>query len=573
MCGILGGNKREWNYEAGISSMKHRGPDGLKVENFGEITLAFARLAIVDLSEQGMQPMYTDDRQVAIVFNGEIYGYLKLREKLEKKYVFRSHTDTEVLLYAYLEYGDDFIYKIDGMFAVAIYDKRTECLKLFRDRAGIKPLYYYYEDQEFAFSSELRGIYSLCEDKQFEIDKTALYDYITYSFIPEPKTLYKKIYKLEPASCLYFDLKTKKIIRHERYWDITANVNKKSYLDVKSVQEELKDKIHESVEEQMIADVPVGVMTSGGVDSSIITYECAQIDPEIETFTLGVTDRQKDESAYAKILIDFLNLKSNIEFFGTDDLFSMYEMMPEWFGEPFADRSAFITYKLMALAQRKVKVLLSGDGGDEIFGGYSWQHMQRKRNPYQLTGFAARYESYTQNFCNVNELKSKNRLDEYFMDDITWSCGNRWLMMKRDKQDYRKRWNIDKDYDDYWYIRQFYHKELPAITKEQIVDFHTYLPYILNKVDKVSMALSIEVRVPLLSKRVIEYSFSLPQDARCVVGKPKELLKQSYSMLPQELFYRNKIGFSISQNYFGVGKRSNEIMLQQLWSQKIGSEK
>lgn len=572
MCGILGGNNRRWNYEAGISVMKHRGPDGIRVENFGEMTLAFARLAIVDLSKQGMQPMYTADRQVSVVFNGEIYGYQKLRKTLEKKYKFHSHTDTEVLLYSYLEYGDDFIHRLDGMFAIAIYDKRTDCLKLFRDRVGIKPLYYYYNGQEIAFSSELRGLYSLCADTQFIVDKTALYDYLTYSFIPEPKTLYKKIYKLEPATCLYFDLKAKKIVKHERYWDIIANTGKESFLDISSVQEELRDRIHKSVKEQMIADVPVGVMTSGGVDSSIITYESAQINPEIETFTMGVTDKQMDESAYAKILTDFLNLKTNIKFFSTDDLYSMYEMMPEWFGEPFADRSAFITYKLMAMACKKVKVLLSGDGGDEIFGGYGWQHMQRKRNPFQMTQFASCFESYTENLCNVNELRCKKKLDEYFVDDITWSCGNRCFMMKRDKRDYRKRLGIPIDYDDYWFIRKFYHKELPSITREQIIDFHTYLSYILNKVDKVSMALSIEVRVPLLSKSVIEYSFSLPQDARCEVGKPKELLKKAYGMLPRELFYRNKIGFSISQDYFGVGKRSNEIMLHQLWSQKIGKE-
>lgn len=572
MCGILGGSNHEWNYQAGISAMRHRGPDGLRVEKFGDITLAFARLAIVDLSEQGMQPMYTADRQVAIVFNGEIYGYQKLRKKLEKKYEFHSRTDTEVLLYTYLEYGDEFIDKIDGMFAVAIYDKRTECLKLFRDRVGIKPLYYYYDGRELAFSSELGGIYSLCENIRFQIDKTALYDYITYSFIPEPKTLYKKIYKLEPASCLYFDLKNKKIIRHERYWNIIANVNKKSFLDARSVQEELRDIIHTSVKEQMIADVPVGVMTSGGVDSSIITYECAQFNPEIETFTMGVTDKTLDESAYAQILTDFLKLKTNLAVFGTDDLFAIYEMMPKWFGEPFADCSAFITYKLMEMAHRKVKVLLSGDGGDEVFGGYRWHHMQRKRNPFQRASFAYSYELHTENLCNAYELKCKKKLDEYFVDDITWSCGNRWLIMKGDKKDYRKRWGIPLDYDDYWYIRQFYYRELPSITREQIIDFHTYLSYILNKVDKISMALSIEVRVPLLSKRVIEYSFSLPQDARCVVGKPKELLKQSYAMLPKELFYRNKVGFSLSRNYFGIGKKTNEIILHQLWNQKLKGE-
>lgn len=565
MCAILGGNNKKWDFYKGISAMSHRGPDGSRVENFGDVVFAFARLAIVDLSDNGMQPMYTSDRHVAIVFNGEIYGYRKIRKSLEKKYKFSSNTDTEVLLNLYMEYGDNFINKIDGMFAIAIYDMRTNCIKLFRDRAGIKPLYYYEDGKNFAFSSELRGIEKASCGIKFDTNYSALYDYITYSYIPAPKTIYKNVYKLEPACMLEYNLSANKIVKKEYYWELKVNEREWEENNYQEIQEELRRLVNASVKNQMVSDVPVGVMTSGGVDSSIITYESAKYLPSIETFTIGVEDKRLDEIPYAKLLTDYLNLNSNIEMFDIKKLWSLYERMPKWFGEPFADRSAFITYELMKMAKRKVKVLLSGDGGDEIFGGYGWEKSLNKRYMPRSRRISKYYEMWSEKLCRDASLWQHEKIDNIFMDDITWFCKSRWMTLARDKEQYRRKWKIPRDYDDYWHIRKFYHKELPPMTRLQFVDFHTYLPFILQKVDVISMALSLEVRVPLISRKIIEFSFALPQNIRCIHGKPKELLKQSYRMLPQELFYRNKIGFTIPADYFGVGKTPAEIMLKQLW--------
>ena len=218
MCGILGGNVDTWDYEKGIQAIEHRGPDGKRVNKLPSITLAFARLAIMDLNERAMQPMASEDKKVWITFNGEIYGFSKLRADLEENFQFHTTSDTEVVLNAYLKYGDGFIEKIDGMFAIAIVDFRTQELKLFRDRAGIKPLYYYYHNDRFAFASELKAIMATCTDVDFQVDYTALYDYLFYKYIPTPKTLYQNCYKLPAGTKLVYSLKERRIIKKDKYF-------------------------------------------------------------------------------------------------------------------------------------------------------------------------------------------------------------------------------------------------------------------------------------------------------------------------------------------------------------------
>ena len=273
MCGILGGNNSRWDYKKGIESMSHRGPDGIRIDSMEDFTLAFARLAIIDLSVNGMQPMFSIDGQVGIVFNGEIYGYQKLKKELEKKgYRFRSTTDTEVILNAYIEWGEKFVTRVDGMFGMAIYDKRDGMIRLFRDRVGIKPLYYYYDGVNFGFSSELKGIVNMCNTVSLQVDYTAVYDYLNYIYIPEPKTYYKNVYKMLPGHRVIFDIKSKRIVKDSDYWKLNVNSNQASERKQSDIVEELKELIKVSVREQMIADVPVGTFLSGGVDSSIITY-------------------------------------------------------------------------------------------------------------------------------------------------------------------------------------------------------------------------------------------------------------------------------------------------------------
>ena len=258
MCGILGGNNPAWDYEMGIGAIKHRGPDGKRIEKHNDITLAFCRLAIQDLSDRAMQPMSSPDQMVHIVYNGEIYGYQRLKKELQRKYPFRTLSDTEVMLYAYMEYGEAFVDKVDGIFSLAVYDERIQKIYLYRDRMGVKPLYYYYNNKEFAFASELKALEAAIGIDNLTVDKLALYDYLFYRYVPEPKSMYKEVYKLRPASILIYDVKKGKITDNRRYWNLDVNTTVERKRKKQDLSEELRFLISKTVQEQLISDVPIG---------------------------------------------------------------------------------------------------------------------------------------------------------------------------------------------------------------------------------------------------------------------------------------------------------------------------
>lgn len=559
MCGILGGNSKEWNYKAGIDAMKHRGPDGTKVVRMNDFVLAFARLSIIDLSENGMQPMFSRDGQVAIVFNGEIYGYKKLRKKLmERGFQFKSSSDTEVILNAYLEWGETFITLVDGMYGIAIYDKRDGKLRLFRDRMGIKPLYYYYDGTNFGFASELKGIIAMCSNVVFRIDNTAVYDYLNYLYIPEPKTYYKNVYKLCPGYRLVFDIEQKKIEKNKSYWKLEVNTYQGSRKSIEDSIEELKDIIEESVKEQMIADVPIGTFLSGGVDSSIITYECSRVNPQIQSYSIGFSDKRYDETGFAALLAKRYNISNIQKMFTHNDYNGDYSKIQEWYDEPFADTSAFPTYLVSKLARKDVTVVLSGDGADEIFGGYERYNLFSKNEK----------EMWKDRICSFVHflLKKHIPLDDKVLDNISFiETLYRFPLSERDKI-IRKKLGIQKDYDSSWVIRKHYIKDLPARTRLQYIDLKTYLPNdILTKVDRVSMAVSLEVRVPFLSRRIVEFVFSLSEEERFIDNKLKGFLKRAYeNEIGKDLLYRRKMGFSIPSKYYGRLSPQEEL-LERIW--------
>ena len=565
MCGILGGTNPMWDYSKGIECMKHRGPDGIRLAALGDFTLAFARLAIMDLSDNGMQPMFSDDHQVAIVFNGEIYGYQKLKDSLVKKgYRFCSTSDTEVVLNAYLEWGEQFITKVDGMFGMAIYDKREGIIKLFRDRMGIKPLYYYNDGINFGFASELKGILNMCSGIPFEIDNTAVYDYLNYRYIPEPKTYYKNVYKLLPGHRLVFDIKKKRIVKDSAYWKLKVNEYQGSQRKQSDLIEELRYLIKESVSEQMVADVPVGTFLSGGVDSSIISFEGHRINPLLEAFCMGFTDSAYNELQYARELAERYQIHLNFKIFNHNIFRQYYDKLRCWYDEPFADTSAFPTYLVSGLAKEKVTVVLTGDGGDEVFGGYNrqkalWQK-ERENGPDHLL-ISAIY-----NLCKINDDK-----DYFWLDDLSFLLQkDNWIPQAGDKK-IRKALKIDKDYDKFWSYRKQYFKDLPPLTRAQYLDVKTYLPGdILTKVDRASMAVSLEARVPLLSKKIVEFSFSLSEEDRCPGGEQKGLLKKTYEEeIGKKLLYRRKKGFTMPRKYFSIKQSPQEYILKDIWNQKI----
>ncbi len=567
MCGILGGSKKNWKYQEALESISYRGPDGMRIKELNGFTLGFVRLAIMDLSENGMQPMPSSDQNVWITYNGEIYGYQNLKKKLEKKgYKFNSTSDTEVILNAYLEYGDKFVEYIDGIFAIVIYDFRIKKLKLYRDRVGVKPIYYYYDGKEFAFASELKELVTLCNDVNFEIDYTAIYDYLTYTYIPEPKTMYKKIHKLPPACAMIYDFESKKIVKKIKYWSLKVNVFQEKKEKKSEIYENIRTLVSEAVKEQMVADVPVGSFLSGGIDSSIVTYECMKINPNIETFSIGFTEKKYDELKYADMLSEKYSITKNQQIVNKNLFQSLYYKLKDWYDEPYSDASAFPTYLVSKLARQKVTVVLTGDGGDELFGGYNrysgFIKMEIGNN--RKKSFSSLYENLLRPFLYEGMREEK---DKKFLEDVARCCFLYEYMIKSEKKKFSKEWHINRDYDDYWYFRKYYNKELPPITRMQYMDFYTYLPSdILTKVDRASMQNSLEARVPLLNKKLIEYAFSLSEEERCPKGALKGALKSAYEgIIPDEILYRRKMGFGIPGNYLKHDVSQQEEFLRDIW--------
>lgn len=570
MCGILGGNNAKWDYHKGIECMRHRGPDGIRVCNLQDFTLAFARLSIIDLSEKAMQPMFTPDKQVGIVFNGEIYGYQNLRNDLLKKgYHFISSSDTEVVLNAYLEWGEDFITRVDGMYGMAIYDKRDGKIKLYRDRVGIKPIYYYYDGINFGFASELKGIVQMCNDIAMEIDNTAVYDYLNYFHIPAPKTYYKRVYKLLPGHKLIFDIKSKKIIQDDSYWRLHINTRKGKQRKQNDLIEELQYLMQESVQEQMVADVPVGTFLSGGVDSSIITYEGHKINPEIETFTMGFTDIAYDELKFAAYLTDRYNIRTNTRVFKKVDFEQYVDKMKDWYDEPFGVTNACPAYLVSCMAKEKVSVALSGDGGDEIFGGYTFYRKMWERERENIPDNILLSKVY-------RKFRKSGELDYYCLDDLDYIVERiDGIRVCIDETERRERLKIPKDYDKYWAYRRYYNKELPAYTRMMYMDMKVRLPgRICTQDDRISMAVSLETRVPFLSRKLIEFSFALSEEDRCPNGEPKGLLKKAYEReFGANYVYRNKKGFDMPANYFEGKTNPQEYILQRVWGEKCVSDR
>ncbi|MBU5477605.1 asparagine synthase (glutamine-hydrolyzing) [Eubacterium sp. MSJ-13] len=569
MCGILGGNDFSLNYNSGIRKVEHRGPDGIKVDKYNDFILAFARLSIIDLSEKAMQPMDSEDKSIHIVFNGEIYGFKNLRQKLEKEYNFRTTSDTEVILALYKKYGTSFIDKIDGMFAIAIYDENDRKVRIYRDRAGIKPLYYYFKDGIFIFASELKSITEVFKDRKLRIDETALYDYVSYGYIPEPKSMYKDIKKLLPACFLEFDLCERRIVKIKKYWKLHVNTSVQRRRTLECLTEEFRYLVGKSVREQLVADVPVGTFLSGGIDSSIITYESAKIKKDIQTFSIGFEEKNYSEIKWAEMLINKLDLNADVRILTRESVKNLYKKFRNWYDEPYADTSAFPSYIVSKIATDKVSVVLTGDGGDELFGGYSRYNEFDKNSTNSI--FNRENVSKIVKLLLANGLISSETWEKDLRSEFDYYAGLMGCKPDCERELTKKMFNIPKDYDEYWLIKKYYKPELPKYTRARYLDFKTYLPGdILTKVDRVSMAVSLETRVPFLSRELMEFAFSLSQEECNTNGNLKQLLKDAYTnVLPDEILYRRKKGFSVPPKYVpgltvgleGVRKK----LLEDLW--------
>lgn len=516
MCGIFGtspfSEPELAKAQHALHTLEHRGPDQWNDWHNQNVYLGHRRLSILDLSEQGRQPMVSEDGEVAIIVNGEIYNYLQLRQQLEPKYKFRSNSDSEVVLHGYREWGiTELLRRLDGMYAFAIYDGARKSVVLARDRVGIKPLYYYLHQGRLVWASELKAIVDFVGKDNLTTDYTAIYDFLTYLYVPTPKTMYQNTFKLPAAHYAVFDIQSG-AIELNQYWQLDVKVQ--ANIDKDAAANLLQTHIKRAVKEQLMSDVPLGFFVSGGLDSSVVVA-AATASTNPKTFAIGFNEATHDERGFAQTVADHFQTEHYDQVLTLAETQTGFANLRTWYDEPFGDTSAFPTAMVSKFTRENCTVALSGDGGDELFGGYT------RYAEFQETG-------------NIDQ-------------DLALFAQTMAALPPELKQKYATAWGIPAHYDDYWYFRKHYRPELPLRTRLQYLDFHTYLPDdILTKVDRASMRVALEVRVPLLDTQLIEFAFSLPEELRYYQGELKGLLKYAYRhLLPPEILQRNKKGFSI----------------------------
>ena len=432
-------------------------------------------------------------------------------------------------------------------------------------------MFFFWDGIDFTYASEMKAILELHSNRRFERDNSAIYDYFTYRYIPEPKTLYRNIYKLEPAHKLVYDLKRHELFKR-KYWKLRVNCSQNQKRDQKNLCEEVRRLIGKSVNEQLVADVPVGTFLSGGIDSSIVSVEIYRRTHKVQAFSMGFQirggkERSYDETEYARLLSDQYHFPIVYGRFERAQLQRMKRMIRVWFDEPFADTSCYPTYEISKIAkEHRVSVILTGDGGDEVFGGYSrYQVYQEKVG--NRPSWSVLCDLYTK---ILRDILPKEEWEEEFLDAVSLFAREAYAYTRTEKKEYIKKLGIGSDYDDFWYFRKFYHQDLPPITRAQYIDFKTYLPAdILTKVDRVSMQNSIETRVPLLSKELVEFSFALSQEERCKNGELKGILKKAYcDTIPDKILNKEKKGFSFPGSYWNSGKQDRFILWEENWRNK-----
>ncbi|HED36485.1 MAG TPA: asparagine synthase (glutamine-hydrolyzing) [Gammaproteobacteria bacterium] len=559
MCGIAGftqfnhqfGNKQ--TLEKMGNAILHRGPDAGGVYLHDNIGLSHRRLSIIDLSESGNQPMVSHDGRYIIVFNGEIYNFLALRDELIKQnYPFKTHTDTEVLLALYEQCGKDVLDKINGMFAFAIWDTMHQSLFIARDRIGKKPLYYYKQDNDIVFASELKAILTLPGIPR-KIRLEAVYDFFAYQYIPDPKTIFENIYKLEPGH--YLEI-TENSFTKTKYWDISfAKQNNKSTSEIKK---ELQQLLKECTKKRMISDVPLGAFLSGGVDSSgIVAMMTQDSDSEVTTCSIGFDDDQFNETEFAKAVAEKYYTKHH-ELTVHQNVNDSLEKIVSYFDEPFADPSLVPTYYVSELARQKVTVAIAGDGGDEVFAGYekyttdNIENNLRKLFPKIIRTTLFPFFASILERCNNTYCKKGSSL----LHSLSLSPAMGFYVSNSQITDSLWRDIITDDtrdklgsYQPSQITTDFYEQcdGNDHLSRILYTDMKTYLPGgILVKVDRMSMANSLEVRAPILDFKLMEFAATLPSNLKYNNGEKKYILKEAFKdYLPDDILYRKKMGFSV----------------------------
>jgi asparagine synthase (glutamine-hydrolysing) len=498
------------------------------------VVLGEQRLAILDLSPAGHQPMLSKDGRTAITFNGEIYNFPELRAELEAQGVtFHSHSDTEVLLEGYARWGMDVLEHLVGMFAFAIWDARTEQLFLARDRTGEKPLYYAQTPDNLAFASEVQAFKEL-PWVDLTLDREALSLYLTYQYIPAPYSIYQGVRKLPPAHAMVV---SREGARTWRYWDPLSLPHKPPLADEEAL-EQLEALLRQAVKGQMLADVHLGAFLSGGIDSSAVVSMMTELaSGPVKTFTIGFDVPGYDEAVHAAAVAERLGTDHTAEVLTEQDALKLVPQIPSIYGEPFGDSSALPTYLVSTVARKHVTVSLSGDGGDEAFGGYArygkLELLSSVLSPTRpLHGLAKPVlQRMPRRFAFWTRYLNKPPSEIYRGLSSVFTLEEAALLSGAQAQ--------LGEYDRAWKLTQ----PLPARRRAMLADILTYLPEaILTKVDRAAMATSLETRAPFLDHRLLEFTLRLGRSQI----KDKALLKTwLYKRIPQALLERPKQGFAV----------------------------
>lgn len=571
MCGICGyiskKNITAEQLKEMNDTMYHRGPNDSGEEIYPasdgyRIGFAQRRLSILDLSMLGHQPMHSDNKRISVVYNGEIYNFQELKKELAD-YPFRSNCDTEVIIAAYLKWGISCIERFNGMFAIALYDRETQEVYLVRDRIGKKPLYYWYEDQNLVFASELKPIMK-CPGFHGEIAKGVLSRYLFQQYINAPESIYQNVYKLKPGAILKF---SKGQIKVWKYWDVKEAYEKAQTNPVGSYEEakeQLKDLLKQAVAARMIADVPLGSFLSGGYDSSLITAIAQEHSTEpVKTFSIGFHEEKYNEAKYAGAVADHLGTNHTELYIDEQDMFELVDSIPKYYDEPFADSSQIATMMVSKLAREYVTVALSGDGGDEFFCGYNIYENVAQAQKLDVLG------GMVHGICQLPGLKQAHIGDKLPFrvrviagnrekeSKTQFGAGNYIVKARAMVGELPKaealpvHYLVESRYGvDNWQIRRM------------LLDMDTYLPGdILCKVDRASMKYSLECRCPILDTKVMEFSYRIPHQYKYAGGDKKHILKDiAYDYIPKELLDRPKVGFGVPLDKWLRGPLKEQLL-------------